>query len=175
MQATCKQTLLFIAIHYCGCLSFEVKGQCRLLLPPCLIIMVVQQPGTSSPPSQLKLVLLWGCHLNVEGLIHQHLLFPATDLKSLVAGPLWWGGRGERAILTDLWAPMMCILRRAWLYKAMFVRTSSLSPWWQLEHSVETLASEFKLVTDNLLHLCRSQLRSHWKKIHCCTTCKLTS
>ena len=37
---------------------------------------------------------------------------------------------------------MMCILSSAWLYwKAMFVCTSSLSPWWRLEHSVETSAS----------------------------------
>ena len=26
--------------------------------------------------------------------------------KSLVAGPLWWGGNEEGAILTDLWPPM---------------------------------------------------------------------
>ena len=45
-----------------------------------------------------------------------------------------------------------------------------LSRWWWLEHSVETSAklfSNIKLVTDNLpLHLCRSQLRSHWKQTH---------
>ena len=42
----------------------------------------------------------------------------------------------------------------------------SLSPWWRLEHSVEMTAklfSELKLVTDNLLYLCSSQLRSHCK------------
>ena len=50
----CETTLLFIAMHYRGYTSLEVKGRWRLLLPPCLLIIVVQQPGTSSPPSRLK-------------------------------------------------------------------------------------------------------------------------
>ena len=44
-----------------------------------------------------------------------------------------------------------------------------LSPWWWwLEHSVKTSGnySELNLVSDNLsLHLCSSQLRSHWKTL----------
>jgi len=32
------------------------------------------------------------------------------EWKSLVAGPLSWGGREGGAILTDLWPPMTCIL-----------------------------------------------------------------
>ena len=50
----CEQTLLFIAMHYWGYTSLEVKGLCGLLLPPCLLITVVQQPETSSPLSRLK-------------------------------------------------------------------------------------------------------------------------
>ena len=38
--------------------------------------------------------------------------------KSLVAGPLWWG-RERRAILTDLWPPMMCIVYSAWVYSSV--------------------------------------------------------
>ena len=49
----CKQTLLFIATHYTTeNTSLEVKGRWGLLLPPCLLITAVQQPGTSSPPSR---------------------------------------------------------------------------------------------------------------------------
>ena len=50
----CEQTLLFIAMHYWGYTSLEVKGLCGLLLPPFLLITVVQQPKTSSPLSRLK-------------------------------------------------------------------------------------------------------------------------
>ena len=50
----CETTLLFIAMHYRGYTSLEVKGRWGLLLPPCLLIIAVQQPGTSSPPSRLK-------------------------------------------------------------------------------------------------------------------------
>jgi len=60
----CVQTLLFIAIHYWGYTSLEVKGQWGLLLPPCLLITAVQQPGTSSPPSRLKCSsagVIWMC------------------------------------------------------------------------------------------------------------------
>ena len=46
--------LLFIAMHYRGYTSLEVKGRWGLLLPPCLLIAAVQQPGTYSPPSRLK-------------------------------------------------------------------------------------------------------------------------
>ena len=47
----------------------------------------------------------------------------------------------------------------------VFVHTSSLSHWWQLEHSVKTSANYFSSSTNNLssLILCSSQLRSHWK------------
>ena len=45
--------IAFIAIYYRGYSSLEVNGRCRFLLSPCFII-VVQQPGTSSPPSRLK-------------------------------------------------------------------------------------------------------------------------
>ena len=45
-------------------MSLEVKGWLGLLLPPCLLITAVQQPGTSSPPSQLKRSstgVIWMC------------------------------------------------------------------------------------------------------------------
>ena len=42
---------LFIARHYRGYTSLEIKCRWGLLLHPCLLITVVQQPGTSSPPS----------------------------------------------------------------------------------------------------------------------------
>ena len=50
----CEQTLLFIAIYYWGYTSLEIKGWWGLLLPPCLLIIAIQQPGTGSPPYQLK-------------------------------------------------------------------------------------------------------------------------
>ena len=66
----CEQTLLFIPMHYWGYTSLEdwgytsledwgytsleVKGRWGLLPFPCLLITMVQQPGTSSPPSRLK-------------------------------------------------------------------------------------------------------------------------
>ena len=43
----CKTTLLFIAIHYWGYTSSEVKDRWGLLLPFCLLITAVQQPETS--------------------------------------------------------------------------------------------------------------------------------
>ena len=49
-----EQTLLFIAIHYWGYTSLEVKGQWGLLLTAYLLITAVQQPVTSSPPSRSK-------------------------------------------------------------------------------------------------------------------------
>ena len=59
----CEQTLPFIAMHYWGYTSLEVKGRWGLLLPPCLLI-TVQQPGTSSPPSWFKRSsagIIWMC------------------------------------------------------------------------------------------------------------------
>ena len=38
----CEQMLLFIAMHYWGYTSPEVKGQWGLLFPPCLLITAVQ-------------------------------------------------------------------------------------------------------------------------------------
>ena len=66
----CETTLLFIAMHYWGYTSLEVKGRWGLLLPPCLLITAVQQPGTSSPPSWLK-------RSSIGGLLHQQLLSSA--------------------------------------------------------------------------------------------------
>ena len=60
----CETTLLFIVMHYRGYTSLEVKGRWGLLLPPCLLITAVQQPGTSSPPSRLKrssTSVIWMC------------------------------------------------------------------------------------------------------------------
>ena len=59
-----ETTLLFIAMHYRGYTSLEIKGWWGLLLPPCLLITAVQQPGTSSPPSWLKhssTGVIWMC------------------------------------------------------------------------------------------------------------------
>ena len=64
-----EQTFPFIAIHYGVYTSLEVKGQWGLLLTAYLLITVVQQPVTSSPPSRLK-----RCHMDVHGLLHQQLL-----------------------------------------------------------------------------------------------------
>ena len=46
-------------------MSLEVKGQYGLLFLSCLLITVVQQPGTSSLPSLLKCSSV-GCHLDVQ-------------------------------------------------------------------------------------------------------------
>ena len=54
IRAKVKRCELFIAMHYWGYTSLEVKGRCGLLLPPCLLITAIQQPETSSPPSWLK-------------------------------------------------------------------------------------------------------------------------
>ena len=59
----CEQMFLFIAMHYCGYMSLEVKGWWGLFLPPCLIT-VIQLSGTSSPPSWLKRSsesIIWMC------------------------------------------------------------------------------------------------------------------
>ena len=58
-------------------MSLEVKGQYGLLFPSCLLITVVQQPGTSSLPSLLKCSsegVIWMCSACV---LHQYLLFSA--------------------------------------------------------------------------------------------------
>ena len=60
----CEQTLLFVAMHYWGYTSLEVRGRWGLFLPPCLLITAIQQPGTSSPPSRLKRSsegVIWMC------------------------------------------------------------------------------------------------------------------
>ena len=57
------------------------------------------------------------------------------------------------------------------IYIATFVCTFSLSPWWWLQHSVEMSASYFlssSWYQIIFLHLCRSQLRSHWKLLRWC-------
>ena len=48
----CEQTLLLVAMYYWGHMPLEVKGWGGVLLPLCLLITAVQQPGTSSPTSQ---------------------------------------------------------------------------------------------------------------------------
>ena len=61
----CKQTLLFIAMHYWGCTSLEVKGWWGLLLPPCFLITAI--PATRDFQSSIPVeALLWGCHLDVQ-------------------------------------------------------------------------------------------------------------
>ena len=102
----CETTVLFIAMHYRGYTSLEVKGWWGLLLPSCLLITAVQQPGTSSPPSRLKrsstgviwmckasftnnscplpwssTVLFHRCHLDVQGLLHQRRVSPPEVLS----------------------------------------------------------------------------------------------
>ena len=67
----CKQTLLFIAIHYWGYTSLKVKGWWGLLLPPCILITAIQHPGTSSPPSRLK--------RSSEGVIWMWIFCPDDD------------------------------------------------------------------------------------------------
>ena len=60
----CKQTLLFIVMHYWRYTLLEVKGRWGLLLPPCHLITVINKPGTFSPPFRLKLSfegVLWMC------------------------------------------------------------------------------------------------------------------
>ena len=60
-----KEVWKNVAIYSHALLRIHITGdQVRwgLLLFPCLLITVVQQPGNSSPPSWLK----W-CHLDVQG------------------------------------------------------------------------------------------------------------
>ena len=91
----CEQTLLIIVMYYWGYTSLEVKGLWGLLLPPCLLITVVQQPGSSNPQSRLKRSsagVIWMCRAAPS----QQLLSSAMVQyggPSLVAIPLWWGGR----------------------------------------------------------------------------------
>ena len=59
----------------------------------------------------------------------------------------------EKVIRYQLWVRKITCRRFDWM-----LQSSSLSPWWWLEHSVETSASCFlnsKLVTDNLLFIHR--------------------
>ena len=77
------------------------------------------------------------------------------DWKSLVAGPLWYGGREGGAILTNLWPPMTCILSSAWLWIAMFIHTSFTSALMMTEtfgRNIGKLFSELKLITGNLFN-----------------------
>ena len=76
--------------------------------------------------------------------------------------------RGEGgAILTNLWLPMTSILSSAWLKIATFAHTSSLSPWWWLEHSVETLTSYFRAqeICSRLSAVTKVNLWSTWSII----------
>ena len=77
-------------MHYWGYMWLEVKGQWGLLLPPCLLIIAVQQPGTSGPPSWSK--------RSSEGVIEMYrasftnsscpLPWSSTDVSSQLIG--WW-------------------------------------------------------------------------------------
>ena len=58
----CKQTLLFIAMQYSGYMSLEVIGR-WWLLPPCLLITVVQQLQELQSSISVE-VVLWGCNLD---------------------------------------------------------------------------------------------------------------
>ena len=124
----CEQTLLFIAIHYWGYTSLEVKGQWRLLLPPCFII-VVQQPGTSSPPSQLKRSSVGIIWMHGQGL-HQQLLSSAmAQYNCLLHGR--WTMAEDRSCLwrrscTSWWYPRRSILTDMEDYKFLVVG----SLWW---------------------------------------------
>ena len=86
----CEQTLLFIVMHYWGHMSLEIRGQWGLLLPPYLLITVVQQPGTSSPPSQLKHSsegVIWMCRASFTN-SSCPLLRSSTVVSSQWVG--WW-------------------------------------------------------------------------------------
>ena len=68
----CEQTLLFVAMHYWGYTSLEVKGRWGPSL----------HPHHSGPATQSYIsveALLWGCHLDVhaQGLLHQQFLSSA--------------------------------------------------------------------------------------------------
>ena len=85
----CEQMLPFIAMHYWGYTSLEVKRQWGLLLPPCLLI-TVQQPGTSSPPSSFKRSsagIIWMCRTSFTS-SSCPLLWSSTAVSSQWIG--WW-------------------------------------------------------------------------------------
>ena len=85
----CETTLLFIAMHYRGHASLEVKGRWGLLLPPCLLI-TVQQPGTCSPPSWFKCSsagIIWMCRASFTS-SSCPLLRSSTVVSSQWIG--WW-------------------------------------------------------------------------------------
>ena len=85
-----EQTLLFIAMHYWGYTSLEVKGWGRLLLPLYLLITVIQQPGTSSPPFRLKCSsegVIWMCRASFTNSSYP-LPWSNTVVSSQSIG--WW-------------------------------------------------------------------------------------
>jgi len=85
----CETTSLFIAMHYQEYTSLEVKGRWGLLLPPCLLITAVQQPGNFSPPSRLKRSstgVIWMCKASFTN--NCPLPWSSTVVSSQWIG--WW-------------------------------------------------------------------------------------
>lgn len=84
----CKQTLIFIVTHYWGYTSLEVRdqwGYCSSL-PASLSQWSSNQ---RLPVLHLVEVLLWGCHLDVLGLLHQQLL-PSAEITLVLSQWIWW-------------------------------------------------------------------------------------
>ena len=69
----CETNTTLYSMHYWGYASLEVKGWWALLLPP--LPPHHSGPATRDFHSSISVeVLLWGCNLNVQGLLHQQLL-----------------------------------------------------------------------------------------------------
>ena len=70
----CEQTLLFIAVHYWGYTSLEIKGHWGLHAPDCLPPHHSGPATTDFQSSTSVEACFWGRHMDVQGLLHQQLL-----------------------------------------------------------------------------------------------------
>ena len=125
MSNTPVVMLLFIAMGYWGYMSFEVKGRWGLLLPPCPLITVVWQTGTSSPPSQLKHSspgVIWMCRASFTNSSYP-LPWSSTEVSSQ-----WIGNIQETQT-----AAMFCLMH-PFNYRSRFqFQGQNLAMQWRLE------------------------------------------
>ena len=111
----CMWTNTAIYSHSLPSTSLEVKGRWGLLLPHCLLVTVVLQPGTFQSSISVE-ALLWRCHLDVQS---QQLL-PYAMVQHC-------------GLLPVNWVVLCCMLHYSWLFHHppltdILVFSSAMSP-----------------------------------------------